>query len=43
MKIPFYAPTCQAMSSPNKVLINNILTQIELKKAKRKNLKHDNC
>ena len=35
MKIPLYSPTCQSMSSSNKVLINNTLTQIELKKTKR--------
>ncbi len=34
MKIPLYSPTCQSMSSSNKVLINNIVTQVELKKIK---------
>lgn len=33
-KISFYAPTCQSIPSTNKVLINNILTQVELKKTK---------
>ena len=33
-KIPLYSPICQSLSSSNNVLINNILTQIELKKTK---------
>ena len=34
MKIPFYSPKCQSLSSSNKVLINNIGILLKIQKKK---------
>ena len=35
MKIPFYSPKCQSLSSSNKVLINNIGILLKIQKKKK--------
>ena len=35
MKIPFYSPKCQSLSSSNKVLINNIGVLLKIQKKKK--------